>query len=303
MKLRWFLTLILFVAAVVSSYFALEGYAEAKLREKLDREITSLPINVSYSDLKYQLLENRITIEKLKASRPGYTISTEKITLDLPITARKKELPESLQLRIKELSIPTNLPFIKNFFRIIGLNGKKLILNLNTEYSFDGDILLTHLATLSPALGDLVISSYFTNISKEKLQIILEGERHKAEGSIADERDTLKRIALAYLDIRYRDLGLLQNFFNQEAKQEGISVEELKKRFIQTIEKNIRSNQEIGEKIAYPLISFIKNPSCLEITLKPARPISLREIKHLLKNNPDISRIIKTTGLILKTCN
>ena len=302
MKLRWFLTLILFVAAVVSSYFALESYAEAKLREKFDRKITSLPINVSYSDLKYHLLENRITIKNLKVSELGYTISTEKITVDLPITARKKELPESLQLKMEGFSIPTNLPFIKNFFKIIGLNGEKLMLNLNTEYSFDGNVLLTHLAASSPALGDLVISSYFTNITKEKLQIILEGERHKTKGSIADEKDTLKRVALAYLNIRYRDRGLLQNFFNQEAKQEGISVEELKKRFIQTIEKNFRSNQEIREKIAYPLISFIKNPSCIEITLKPVQPISIGEVKHILKNDPDISQIIKTTGLILKTC-
>jgi hypothetical protein len=295
MKLRWFLTLILFVAAVVSSYFAIESYAEAKLREKFDRKITSLPVNVSYSDLKYQLLENRITIKNLKVSELGYTISTEKITVDLPITARKKELPESLQLKMEGFSIPTNLPFIKNFFKIIGLNGEKLMLNLNTEYSFDGNVLLTHLATSSPALGDLVISSYFTNITKEKLQMVLNGT--------ADEKDTLKRVALAYLNIRYRDRGLLQNFFNQEAKQEGISVEELKKRFIQTIEKNIRSNQEIREKIAYPLISFIKNPSCLEITLKPVQPISIGEVKHILKNDPHISQIIKTTGLILKTCD
>jgi len=295
MKLRWFLTLILFVAAVVSSYFALESYAEAKLREKLDRKITSLPINVSYSDLKYQLLENRITIENLKASELGYSISTEKITVDLPITARKKELPESLQLRIEGLSIPTNLPFIKNFFRIIGFNGKNLILNLNTEYSFDGNVLSTHLATSSPALGDLVISSYFTNITKEKLQMALNG--------IADEKDTLRRIALAYLNIRYRDRGLLQNFFNQEAKQEGISVEKLKRRLIQTIERNVQNNQVVREKIAYPLISFIKNPSCLEVTLKPTQPISLREVKHLLKDNPDISQIIRTAGLSLKTCD
>lgn len=295
MKLRWFLTLILFVAAVVSSYFALESYAEAKLREKLDRKITSLPINVSYSDLKYQLLENRITIENLKASELGYSISTEKITVDLPITARKKELPESLQLRIEGLSIPTNLPFIKNFFKIIGLNGEKLILNLNTEYSFDGNVLSTYLATSSPALGDLVVSSYFTNITKEKLQMALNGT--------TDEKDTLKRIALAYLNIRYRDRGLLQNFFNQEAKQEGISVEELKRRLIQTIERNVQNNQVVREKIAYPLISFIKNPSCLEITLKPTQPISLREVKHLLKENPNISQIIKTAGLSLKTCD
>ncbi len=295
MRLRWFLTLILFVAAVVSSYFALESYAEAKLREKFNRKITSLPVNVSYSDLKYHLLENRITIKNLKASELGYTVSTEKITVDLPITARKKELPESLQFKVEGLLIPTNLPFIKNFFKIIGLNGENLILNLNTEYSFSGDVLLTHLATSSPALGDLVISSYFTNISKEKLQIALNG--------VADEKDTLKRIALAYLDITYRDRGLLQNFFNQEAKQEGISVEELKKRLIQTVERNVQNNQAVRERIAYPLISFIKNPSCLEITLKPIQPISLREVKHLLKSNPNIFQIIKTAGLSLKTCD
>jgi hypothetical protein len=295
MKLRWFLTLILFVAAVVSSYFAIESYAEAKLREKLDRKITSLPVNVSYSDLKYQLIENRITIENLKASEPGYTISTEKIIVDLPVTARKKELPANLQLRIEKLSIPTDLPLVKNFFEIIGLNSRKLILNLDTEYSFEGNVLLTHLSTSSPALADLIVTSYFTNISREKLQ--------KAINGTADEKETLKRIALAYLNIRYRDRGLIQNFFYQEAKQEGISVERLKRRFIQTIERNVQNNQTVQERIAYPLISFIKNPSCLEIILKPVQPLSLGEVRQFLKNRPDISRLIEVAGLSLKTCN
>ncbi|WP_163329186.1 hypothetical protein GFV12_00940 [Desulfurobacterium thermolithotrophum] len=297
MRLRWLFTFILFVIAVISSYFALESYAEVKLKEKLDRKLSSLPLDVTYRKFDYKLLENTVTIENLRASQLGYSIFANKIIVDLPISYRKKEIPENLHLKVEGLKIPLKTPFISNFSKTLNLKEKAtnfIPLDLDVSYAFDGSILKIEFLTSSPLFGELKTVSYFTNITKQKLELLINGK--------ADKEYTLKRIALAYFDLIYKDRGFIQNFLKKEAEQQGISVEEFKKKLIYTIESN-SSSESVKKKIIFPLVSFIKNPSCLEVSLKPSEPISLKDATYLLNENSEVFSLIEKLGLTLKTCN
>jgi len=291
---RWVFTFLLFLLTLLSSYLALESFVENKIKEKFDAKISTLPIKVSYSDLDYYLLSNEIVIKNLKTSEFGIDLFVKKVAIDLPFFEREKELPESLKVYVDDLVIPSSFPIISGLLETLGLSETFLKVDFQAAYKFEGDTFFSYFTTHLENLGNFQVSIFLKNLNKEKLEELLK--------SRTLNKRLIKDVELDYLSLRYEDLGLLKNFLEYEAKQERKTPEELKKRFIATIKRNANSSPIFRERIAYPLISFIQNPKCLEIIVDPKKPLSFKLIKQILKEHPNITNIIEITGLRFKVC-
>ncbi|MEO2068429.1 MAG: hypothetical protein ABGX27_02845 [Desulfurobacteriaceae bacterium] len=292
---RWIFTFLFFLLTLLSSYLALESFVESKIKEKLDAKISTLPIKVSYSDLNYYLLSNEIVIKNLKTSEFGIDLFVRRITIDLPLFARKKELPESLKVNVEGLIIPPGFPVVSGLLKTLGLSENLLEVDFQAGYLFEDDIFFSYLTTHLENLANFQLSVSLKNLTRERLEKFLKGKTLN--------RYLIGKIELAYLSLKYKDLGLLRTFLEYEARQEGKTPEELKERFITAIEKNAENNPVFRERIAYPLISFIKNPKCLEIMVKPKKPLSLKSLKRFLQDHPDIIKIIEVTALRFNICS
>ncbi|TCK05337.1 hypothetical protein [Phorcysia thermohydrogeniphila] len=280
------LVFLLFIGAVVSSYFALETYIEAKLVEKFSKRIKELPFNVSCAEIDYSLLKNTITLKDINTNILGMNISVKAVEIDLPFTARKKELPDRMLIKVIGLEFPSSL---------IGItNTPRTIVNLVTGYSFEDDSLQVMLKTSVSSLGDLSLLCKLKNLSKRKLERALAG--------VISERRTIRETKIEYLALKYKDRGFVHEYFKQQALEEGISVEELKKKLITSINESINKDKVLMERIGQPLIEFIENPHCIELIAYPVLPISLKELSLLLNGHPDLRKTAVWLGIKFKVC-
>ncbi|RUM43307.1 MAG: hypothetical protein DSY35_03820 [Desulfurobacterium sp.] len=286
-RTRALVVLLLFIGAVVSSYFAVETYVEAKILEKFRKRVNNLPFPTSCREVDYNLLRNTITLKDLKAEILGLNVSVKALEIDLPFTARKRELPDRMLIKVTGLRFPSSLLGITNT--------PQTVVNLVTGYSFDDDSLQVVLKTSVSSLGDLSLSLKLKNLSRKKLE--------KALAGTISERKTLREAKIAYLALKYRDRGFVAEYFKEQAVEEGVEVDELKKRLVESINKAVGKDKVLYQRIGQPLTEFIENPRCIEFTAQPVLPISLKELTYLLNGHPDLRKTAIWLGIELKTCS
>ena len=281
------LVFLLFIGAVVSSYFALETYITAKLVEKFSKRIREFPFDVSCSEIDYSLLKNTITYKDVNTNILGMNISVKTVEIDLPFTARKKELPDHMLIKVVGLEFPSSL---------IGITTtSRTVVNLVTGYSFGKDSLRVILKTSIPSLWDLSLICKLKNLSKEKLE--------KALAGVISERRTIRETKIEYLALRYRDRGFVSEYLKQGALEKGITAEEFKKELIELIDENTKEDKVLTERIGQPLIKFLENPRCIDLIVHPVLPVSLKELSHLLNSHSDLKKITLWLGVTAKTCD
>jgi hypothetical protein len=277
---------LLFVGALVSSYFALETYIEYKIIEKLNRRVKELPFKVSCNEVDYNLLKNSITLKDINTEILGLSLSVKAIEIDLPFLARKKELPDHMQIKVVGFEFPSSL---------IGITDTpKTVVNLVTGYSFEEDSLQVALKTSVSSLGDLSLICKLKNLSRKKLERALAGT--------ISERRTIRETKIEYLALRYRDRGFISEYFKQSALEEGIRVEEFKKKLIELIRESIGKDRVLRERIVEPLTAFIESPKCIELIAQPVLPISLKELSYLLNSHKDLRKTLLWLGITFKRC-
>ncbi len=96
-------------------------------------------------------------------------------------------------------------------------------------------------------------------------------------------------VKITSLSIKYKDESLANRIFKILAQHSGISVSNFKNHLIQRLQNNLlaakQNNQELGKQFNKKLISFIKDPDELKISMKSNKPISIFELQN--SNNPN----------------
>ena len=284
---RALLVLLLFLGVLVSSYFALEAFATAKIKEKLDRRLSKLPYAVSYSDIKYNLALNDLVLYDFTLNGNVFKLYLGKVVVDLPSTFRKKAFPPELHLIIKDGTLSVYFP-IFDF-----LSDSPIRFNLAGGYSFHENQLTGYLYSSLEEIGDFHTEFLLDNLSYTVMERFFEGR--------TTYRSIVNRAKLEYFKFTFKNRGLVEKFLNYAAKEEGTNVESVKEE-LKNMVRNGFTDKSIYERIGKPLEEFIDNPKCLSIEVKPKTPVGLKEIEKLLIKKPDILNVIDEFGIELKNC-
>ncbi|WP_457679865.1 hypothetical protein [Thermovibrio sp.] len=290
-----FLAVLLFIGALISSYFALETYANHILKRKFDRRLEKLPFATSYSYFHYNLLKNDFEVKNFKIEKEPFTVKIGEIYVDLPFTVRKKEVPDYFSIELKRVEIPLNTPIVGDAFKFINYNKPYLTLNLSTGYEVKGKELEGKFDLTVKDLGEVKGKVEILGIDKELLEKVVE---NRLPPKVIERRGKLKELLLVY-----KDYGLFDKFLTFVSSQEGESKEKVKKELAKTVLNLIRSNKEVGDRIGTPLLLFIEEGKCLKLKIEPQRPIGLREIVKWAYERPNVEEILRKLNLRLENCS
>ena len=284
----------LFLGALISGYFAAQTYATYVLKEKFDRRLAKLPFPTAYRSFHYNLLKNDIEIEDLTVKDGGITLSVGELLIDLPYTLRKKELPPYFKVVARDVTVPSNAPFIGELLKFTGYTRPTIRLDFASSYRFENKGLEVQVDTVAAKLGALRASVELEGISRTLARKVLEG---RIPPKILETRGELKELL-----ITYKDYGLFKMFLNFVSSQEGESPEKVKEELKKTIYQAMREREEVARRIGLPLLLFVENPSCIELTVSPRPPVRLSELIKMASEKPDLEETLKRLNLELKTC-
>ncbi len=285
------LIVLLLAGALISSYFALEAYANYKLKEKIDRRLSKLPEEVSYEDFHYNLLLNDFDFKGITVKEGNLELlKVKELKVDLPFYLRKKEVPDSLKVKAYSITVPS--VYLLN---LIGYKVPNLKFDLDLGYSIDGKELLGKFRLDAYKLADFFTTVSIEGTKKTYLKKLLEG---KIPFSSVERKLYLEKV-----NIVYRDFGLFNKALSYISSQEGESPFQVKKELKKMVAESLRNDPQLFEDIGYPLINFIDNPKCLSLSVQPKEPVNFKTLKKFLSSNLNLNSLIKELGVKFSTCS
>ncbi len=289
------LVIALFVGALLSGYFAAESYANYKLKEKFDRRLAKLPLSTAYRSFHYNLLKNDIEIKDFTLKEGNLYLSIGELYIDLPFTLRKKEFPKAFSVTAKGVEVPTSAPFVGELLKFTGYKRPFIKVDFASSYTFKGDGFDLFLTAAAKGLGALQTEVKLAGIDRELAQKVFEG---RVPPKILEKRGALKELRLVY-----RDFGLFNMFIDFISSQEGEEPQKVKRELEKTIYQAMKGREEFAQRVAVPLIEFIENPKCLELTLTPKPPVKLAQLLAWSSQKPDVEETLKRLDLKLRVCD
>lgn len=289
MKKRILVAVVLCIVALVSAYFAIEAYANIKLKEKFDRRLSRLPYTTSYSRFHYSLGPNDLEVDGLTIKGELFSGRFQKLIVDLPFNFREKKFPPYLRTVIKGGEFQLELPI---FNELLGRSSFNF--DLNGGYSFNGKSFLPFFFLDLKSMGSFSFKAEIDNFDYPTVEKFFEGR--------TTINPILRKGELSLLEIVFKNRGLYETFLNYAAKQEGMTPERIKEELTSMVDQSFK-DREIYDRIGRPLKEFINNPSCLKIEIQPPEPVSLKELKTLIASKPNVKEAVKELGLKLSVCD
>ena len=288
MKKRVLLALLLFFAALVSSYFALEAYANVKLKEKIDRRLSKLPYASSYSGFHYNLASNDIELKDFAVRGTLFSLTMQELLVDLPYSFRKKSFPPYLRIVVKGGVFRVELPLLEE------LLGESLFrFDVDGWYRFDGSRFVSSFFLRLRNLGEVYLNAEVDNLDYPTVERFFEGR--------TTVNALVNRGKLSKFEMVLKNRGLYDRFLHYAARQEGATPEEVKKELLAMVRQSFSG--ELRRKIGAALEEFIENPTCLKVEVKPEQPVSLKELKRFVSSRPDVKKVVEELGIKLSTCD
>lgn len=288
MRKRALLASLLLIASLVSLYFALEAYANVKLKEKIDRRLRKLPYAVSYSYFHYNLALNDLEFKDFSLRGKLFYVKVSDLKVDLPFNFRKKGFPPYLRVSLEGAVVGLNLPLLDEL-----LGESSFSFDLNGWYTFNGDRFSTYLFLKIKKVADVYTETSVENLSYSAVERFLEG-RTTVNSLI--NRGKLDRFLFVF-----RNRGIYERFLSYAAKQEGTTPGKVREELLKMVERNFK-DPYLYANLGKALEEFIEKPNCLKLEVNPPVPVSLREVKKLFVSRPDLKRVVEELGVRLTVC-
>lgn len=286
MKKRVLLALLLFFAALVSSYFALEAYANVKLKEKIDRRLSKLPYASSYFGFHYNLASNDIEFKDFAVRGTLFSLTMQELLVDLPYSFRKRSFPPYLRVVVKGGALRVELPIFKE------LLGESLFrFDVDGWYRFDGSRFVSSFFLRLKNLGEVYLNAEVDNLDYLTVERFFEGR--------TTVNALVNRGKLSKFEMVLKNRGLYERFLHYAARQEGTTPEEVKKELLAMVRQSLSGRRNIGAALE----EFIENPTCLKVEVKPEQPVSLKELKKFVSSRPDVEEMVKELGIRFSLCD
>ncbi len=288
MKKKILLALLLFLAALVSSYFALEAYANVKLKEKIDRRLSKLSYSSSYSRFHYNLASNDLEFKDFTVKGNVFSLTMGDFVIDLPYNFRKKSFPPYLRIAVKGGVFSIEFPLLDE------LLGESLFkFDMEGWYRFGDNRFVYSFFLRLQNLGEVYLNAEIDNLDYPTVERFFEGR--------TTVNALINRGKLSKFEMVLKDHGFYERFLHYAAEQEGTTPDEIRNELLTMVRQSFSG--ELRRNIGKAIEEFIKNPSCLKIEVKPEQPVDLKKLKKMVFSRPDIEKTVKELGIKFSLCD
>lgn len=253
---------------------------KAILHDKLDAVLSqTAPGTVTYEDASLNPWTMSVDLEDVKIHTPGgkYLLIHE---VEVNSLDTKHKIPRYVDIELEGITARTanmHNPMMADILRQLGY--KKLTSNIKLHYVYNKQNKVLNIKEMSWNIKNAAQISYHLKLSDVS--------------SLADLMMQLQlapqTVKIASLSIKYKDESLANRIFKLLAQHSGVSVSDFKNHLIQKLQNSLQAaqqnNQELGVQFNKELISFVKDPDELKISMRPNKPISIFELQN--SNNPN----------------
>ena len=244
---------------------ALISRAAAKELDKAIADVSEY-VDVDYRKVEVSLLGRGTTVKDVVITpvASGNAIRVNEMTLYK--YEDQDEIPTYLNMAVRGIELDqTALGENAEMFSDLGY-GKELLANFATEYRYEADdrtVELKRLKLGADKVGDMEMTLELGNITLDQatmnaLPFSLFGAQF--EGA----------------KITYEDSSFIERLFETTAKEEGVSVKEVKEEAIAGLEEEIASSENpLSPEFVKEMKDFINDPDSFSITFDPEQPVPM----------------------------
>ncbi len=259
------------VVLAVAAVLGTQWYLEHKTRERLDAAAADLPADAElrYDDVAVDLLGRRAHVYGVYF-RPDGTAA--------PLQAREVVVHEYEEHQGRPVAVHLEALGLRRDLQGVETDRARTLRQLgypalegHFELAFRFD---PERQTLRMPL--LVVD--FTDLGRLEAMVALDGVSGEAELSPTEQRDRLFSSQLVEARISFRDDSLLRRVIEREAEERGEPPEAVRKALQQMLAGRLDPQQPFQARLLEALARFIDNPGRLELSARPAEPVSVARV-------------------------
>ncbi|THB64639.1 MAG: hypothetical protein D6E12_14430 [Desulfovibrio sp.] len=260
----------------VVAYFVLQEYATSKAKEEVDAVVTTMrsqgAVDLTYSDVSYDLLGQNVVISDVDLKAPtggGYTVE-EVVVRDYDT---ENDIPEYFAMEVNNFLMEVNESnFNEQWEDIRALGYETIQGDMVIDYRIDNEAQTFVINELSLDAVDFCEMKFSVSL-----------------GSITVNEATLmaylfdpSSITVTSASLSYTDDSLVVRAMEQAAREEDLTLDEVKNQALQGIDEAIEEARQAGSERGVLLMeavkTFILDPGTLSITMNPPQPVSVGQL-------------------------
>lgn len=271
------------VGGAIALFVGGQAYVSYAATKEVDKAIDSVSefVTVDYKKVNASLLGGGTHLKDIVVSPVGsgnqYSVD-EVVVYDYDKTA--DDIPKNVNIAVNGMaldlaSIGENANALKEF----GYD-KALSVNFATDYQYQEaeKEVRQKFKVGAKDVGDLNVNLDLSNVSMDS-------------ATVASMPFSMLGMVLNEAKITYADDSLVTRMFDTAAASQGVSVAELKKQAIASLEANSASGKAgLTKELVAEMKDFINDPKGFSLSMNPAKPVPLNE---LITTGGDADKIIK----------
>jgi len=275
------------IAAGVVAVVAFKTISSNIAEKQIDKALEELPQGlVTYESVSRDLFGFDVHINGITLNATG---SKESTIDEIVIKSMDDEhsIPHYLDLEINGMDLDTNAlnsnPRTAGMLELLGY--EKLKADLAFNYEYDEDEKKIEIENVSLELedaGELSIDA--------ELHGIQALENLAMQMMVAPQS-----IKISKSSIKYEDDSLVSRLIKLNADQEGLSIDEFKKKVLSTLSEELKQAELKENKYEISMIEavmeFFEDPDSFKISIEPEEAISLDEMKRSKNANEFMQKI------------
>ena len=276
-------------------------YANNKAAKELDAAIAGLSLfaKVTYADVDFALLSQRLTISKVTVS-PGGLAALDKKGQNTSVKIRSILIDDALNLgarrigfAVKGVELDPAMFEAESAMKELGIKAP-LLLDVGINLGIDVQEKELNLKSFSLRVQDLAALSMGLKLGNlgltEEMIDKIKNNPSDAMGMFV----ALTTATLSSAEFSYTDESLAEKLMTKAAKEEKESIEKFKGGLIEKVKASGReSEDEFVKGLVKPLSDFIATPRKISLKAAPKKPVPFGALMGL--DSPET--VIKTLGI------
>ncbi len=279
------------VGGAIALFVGGQVFASRAAAKEVDKAIAGVSqfVDIDYKKVNASLLSRSTKVKDITLSPVG---SGEQFKVNEVVVHKydtSNEIPTNVNMAINGMEL--NMAAMgenANSLKELGYD-KPLSVNFATEYQYQEKEKEVHLQKFkvgAEEVGDMDVSVHLSNVSLDP-------------AAMASMPFSLLGMVFHSATFTYDDDSLVTRMFDTAAAAQGVSVEELKKEAIASLEKDLASGEEgLSKELVEEMKKFIQNPSGFSVSMEPEKPVPVSE---LMTTGGDPTKVIELLNVRFKS--
>ncbi len=270
MKSKVFLGLLILLVILV---FAVDRYADMRAEEEVKNILSRLELSgASFEGVDYRLLSGEVVVERLRIPSKGGTTEIERLTVREYGNDRMVLFAEGIRGERDEL---------ERDMKELGYTDPYMNFYLDARMDRDSkNLTVEDMSFEVPEAFRVSLSFSAGNITPDLITdlITFNGEDREELNYLVGR---MAEIRFGHLKATFSDMGLRERLFEQKARKEGKTPEEVKEEILSSLEERATASEE-GKEFLSSFRGFIRDGGSIGIAVKPVGELTMQELIYAL---------------------